>query len=365
MSSETDAAYMARALQVARNALYTADPNPAVGCVLVKHGRIIAEGWTQPPGQAHAEIHALRQTELAAGATAYVTLEPCSHHGRTGPCCDALIAAGVTRVVAAIEDPNPLVSGQGLRKLKAAGVDIDTGVMAAEAAALNRGFLKRMTQGLPWITGKLAASLDGRTALASGESRWITSEAARADVHRHRAASSAVLTGVGTVLQDDPRLDARVDFPAAQPIKVVLDSQLRTPPNAKLLENGGQVWLLTCSADFEKIRELKAYGFKIHTIESIDGKPDLNAACRFLAGLGVNNLWVEAGAELNGAFLRSGLVDEWLIYMAPCILGDRGRGMFQLPELNTMHDKIVLSLIDCQPLGPDLKLIYTQQPNNR
>ena len=234
---EQDAMFMAQALRLAERGRYTTDPNPHVGCVLVRDGQVLAEGWTQRAGFAHAEIDALSKVEEATGATAYVTLEPCSHHGRTGPCCDALIAAGIRRVVVAMQDPNPLVCGRGLQRLRDAGVEVIGDVLHEEAERLNRGFFKRMTQGLPWVRSKLAMSLDGRTALASGESQWITSPLARQDVQRFRAESSAIITGIDTVLADDPQLNARVDFDIVQPVKVVLDSQLRLPLTAKLLQN--------------------------------------------------------------------------------------------------------------------------------
>ena len=347
---------MARALQLARLGVYTTDPNPHVGCVLVKNDTVIAEGWTQRAGLAHAEINALAKTADAAGATAYVTLEPCSHHGRTGPCCDALISAGLSRVVVAMQDPNPLVSGRGLQKMQAAGISVELGVLANEAAQLNRGFFKRMTQGLPWICSKLAMSLDGRTAMASGESQWITSAQSRQDVQRRRAASSAIVTGIGTVLQDDPQLNARVDFELVQPVKVVLDSNLRLPVTAKLLQNSAETWVFTCSDDAVKQQQLAAVGCKIYRIEAVGQQLDLLAVFKQLAALQINTVWVEAGATLNGALLNSGLVDEWLIYMAPCVLGDQGRGLFHLPGLQSMADKKTLNLAGIRQIGPDLRL---------
>lgn len=359
MTADLDAVYMARALQLAGQGLYTTDPNPYVGCVLVRDGRIIGEGWTQPAGYAHAEIVALSGCPDSHGATAYVTLEPCSHHGRTGPCCDALIAAGIVRVVAAMQDPNPQVSGRGLQKLQAAGVVVQLGLLAEQAAELNKGFFKRMNRGLPWIRSKLAMSLDGRTALASGESKWITSEQARNDVHRGRAESSAILTGVGTVLADDPRLDARVDWPVKQPVKVVLDSSLQTPPTASLLQTGTETWIVTCHDDPDKTRRLTAAGAKIWRLPAHDGRPDLLEVFELLGAQQINSVWIEAGATLNGALLDSGLVDEWLIYLAPCLLGDEGRGLFHLPGLERMQDSRRLKLRDSRQIGPDLKLTLT------
>lgn len=359
MTLSEDATFMARAVKLAENGLYTTDPNPHVGCVLVKNGEIIAEGWTQRAGFAHAEIDALAKTADTHGATAYVTLEPCSHHGKTGPCCDALIAAGINRVVVAMSDPNPLVSGRGLRKMREAGIEVVCGVLEQEAARLNRGFFKRMTQGLPWIRSKLAMSLDGRTAMASGESQWITSPEARRDVQRFRAQSGVILTGIDTVLYDDPQLNARVDFDVVQPVKVVLDSGLRMPPNAKMLQNPTEVWIVTCCGDEAKQQALRDAGCKVFQVGVNNGRADLAETFRLLAELQVNTVWVEAGATLNGALLESGLVDEWLIYMAPCLLGDQGRGLFHLPRVQAMADKKTLKLVDVRSVGPDLRLTFS------
>lgn len=358
-SPSDDAFFMARALQLARNGLYTTDPNPRVGCVLVKNGQIIGEGWHQRAGCPHAEAEALATVKDAQGATAYVTLEPCSHHGKTPPCCDALIAAGIHRVVAAMQDPNPLVAGSGLAKLRAAGLDISVGLLEAEARALNRGFIKRMTENRPFVRGKLAMSLDGRTACASGESKWITSPEARADVQRLRAESSAILTGIGTVLADDPALTARVDFPAVQPIRVVLDSRLQTPPTTQLARQPGRALILTCSDDIEKWQALTQAGFEVHRLEEQNGRLDLQTAMAFLAEQQINEVLVEAGAILNGALLAENLINELIVYMAPCILGDEGRGLFHLPGVTTMADKVLLKLLDVRQIGGDLRLTLT------
>jgi diaminohydroxyphosphoribosylaminopyrimidine deaminase/5-amino-6-(5-phosphoribosylamino)uracil reductase len=362
--SQADFGFMLRALELARNGFYTTDPNPRVGCVIVKDGLIIAEGWHAQAGQAHAEVDALSKLaspEQPRGATAYVTLEPCSHHGRTGPCCDALIAAGVGRVVVAMQDPNPLVAGNGLRKLREAGVEVVCGVLEADANQLNRGFIKRMQTGLPFIISKLAMSLDGRTALANGQSQWITSPQSRQDVQRFRAESSAILTGIDTVLADDPSLNARVDFAAKQPFRVVLDSQLRMPVTAKMLQIPGETWLITANADPDKQQPLLDAGCKIFQQNGVDGRIDLEQVFKLLAAQQINQVWVEAGATLNGSLLSSGLVDEWLIYMAPCVLGDQGRGLFHLPTLQAMRDKILLQLTDARQIGPDLRLHYRTQ----
>ncbi len=361
MSSLNDADFMAQAIQLAQNGIYLTDPNPHVGCVLVKDGHVIAEGWTQRAGFAHAEVHALSKTQDANGATAYVTLEPCSHQGRTGPCCDALIAAGIRRVVVAMQDPNPLVSGRGLQKMRAAGIEVVEDVLQEEAKKLNRGFFKRMTTGLPWIRSKLAMSLDGRTAMASGQSQWITSPEARQDVQRFRAQSSAILTGIDTVLYDDPQMNARVDFEVLQPVKVVLDSSLRMPLSAKMLDNAIEVWVITCSEDQEKQQKLRDVGCKVFQVEAINGRPDLLATFKLLAELHINTVWVEAGATLNGALLEADLVDEWIIYMASCVLGHQGRGLFYLPALNSMNDKKTLQLMDIRRVGADIRLSYCME----
>ncbi len=352
---------MAKAIQLAKNGLYTTDPNPHVGCVLVKDGLVIAEGWTQRAGFAHAEIDALNKTDAASGSTAYVTLEPCSHHGKTGPCCDALITAGIDRVVVAMADPNPLVAGRGLQRMRDAGIEVVVGVLEAEAQRLNQGFFKRMTRAMPWIRSKLAMSLDGRTAMASGESQWITSPESRQDVQLWRAQSSAIVTGIDTVLYDDPRLDARVDFDLVQPVKVVLDSNLRMPPTAKLLQNPTQVWVVTCNGDQEKQQTLRNAGCKVFQVAGHGGRVDLAETFKLLAELQINTVWVEAGATLNGALLDSGLVDEWLIYMAPCVLGDRGRGLFHLPGLQTIADKRQLNLLEVRRIGPDIRMTFNSR----
>jgi diaminohydroxyphosphoribosylaminopyrimidine deaminase/5-amino-6-(5-phosphoribosylamino)uracil reductase len=361
MKLREDAFFMARAMQLARKGIYTTDPNPRVGCVLVKNGMIIAEGWTQRAGLAHAEIDALAKTHDAHGATVYVSLEPCCHHGRTGPCCDALIAAGVSRVVVAMPDPNPLVSGRGLQKIREAGVEVVCGVLQQDAEQLNRGFIKRMTQGLPWIYSKLAASLDGRSAMASGESQWITSSQSRADVQRFRAASSAILTGIGTVLADDPQLQARVDFDVEQPVKVVLDSNLRMPLTAKMLQSSTATWIFTSCDDVLKQQRLQNLGCKIFWVDAVKSGLVLPQVFKLLAELQINTVWVEAGAILNGALLADDLVDEWLIYMAPCVLGDAARGMFHLPGLELMADKKQLKLLNVRQLGPDLRLTFNSR----
>lgn len=359
--SNPDQLYMARALKLAKRAVYTTDPNPAVGCVLVKDNRVIAEGWTQRAGQAHAEVHALSKTQEANGATAYVSLEPCNHTGRTGPCTEALIHAGISRVVVAMTDPNPLVAGQGILRLQQAGIAVELGVLDDEARLINQGFFKRMQTGLPWLRSKLAMSLDGRTALANGVSQWITSEASRRDVHCYRAASSAIVTGIATVLADDPGLDARVDFDCEPAVKVILDTHLRMPLNARLLATPGQVWIISGhDPDPQRKAELEQQGCRLFSVATDANGLVLTEVFSCLGREQINTVWVEAGARLNASLLNSGLVDEWLFYMAPCILGDKARGLFQLPEIKDMTSKPVLQLVQSRAIGPDLRLLYRQ-----
>ena len=362
VTAERDIFYMARAIQLAAKGLYTTAPNPRVGCVIVKNDTIIGEGWHVRAGQDHAEIVALKTTQDATGATVYVSLEPCSHHGRTPPCASALIKAGVSRVVAAMPDPNPRVAGSGLNQLKAARVDVTCGVLQAEAEALNPGFIKRMTKNRPFVRSKLAMSLDGRTAMASGESQWITAAEARSDVHRLRAASSAILTGVNTVLADDPALNARVDFDAVQPIRVVLDSRLQMPVTAQMAKLPGRTLILTCSQDTAKRKALQQAGFEVCPLANNGkGQLDLHEVMVFLAAQQVNEVLVEAGSVLNGALLSEGLINELIVYMAPCILGDQGRGLFHLPGVTAMADRILLKLMDTRQIGRDLKLTFSPQ----
>ncbi|MEI6069398.1 MAG: bifunctional diaminohydroxyphosphoribosylaminopyrimidine deaminase/5-amino-6-(5-phosphoribosylamino)uracil reductase RibD [Methylococcaceae bacterium] len=359
MTVRQDAFYMAKALQLAKKGRYTTDPNPRVGCVLVRDDQVIGEGWHVKAGLGHAEVEALKHATDAHGATAYVTLEPCSHHGKTPPCCDALIKAGVSRVVVAMQDPNPLVSGRGLEKLKAAGIEVICGVLQEDARTLNRGFIKRMTENRPFVRSKLAMSLDGRTAMASGESKWITSVEARADVHRLRAESSAILTGINTVIADDPALNARVDWDVEQPVRVVLDSELTMPVTARMVKLAGRSLILTCSQDEQKQQALQAAGFGVYRLASNNGQLNLPAVMDFLAQQQINEVLVEAGSVLNGALLKENLLDELVVYMAPCILGDQGRGLFTVPGLQAMTDKKSLTLRDVRQVGPDLKLTLT------
>jgi diaminohydroxyphosphoribosylaminopyrimidine deaminase/5-amino-6-(5-phosphoribosylamino)uracil reductase len=348
---------MARALHLAELGLFTTTPNPRVGCVLVKGTTVIGEGWHERAGEPHAEPLALRAAGgQARGATAYVTLEPCSHHGRTPPCAEALIAAGVARVVVAMQDPNPLVSGQGIARLQAAGIDVECGLMEAEARTLNIGFVKRMTSGLPWVRSKIAASVDGRTALANGVSQWITGEEARRDAHVWRARSCAVLTGIGTILKDDAQLSVRHISIPRQPLRVVLDSRLRITCDAKIFQ-GGPVLVVTASTDATKISALEQAGAKVVVLADENGQVDLSATLRHLASIGCNEVMVEAGSTLNGAFLKAGLVDELVLYFAPQLLGDMARGMAQLDELTDLNQRVELLWQDVRHVGKDLRIL--------
>jgi diaminohydroxyphosphoribosylaminopyrimidine deaminase/5-amino-6-(5-phosphoribosylamino)uracil reductase len=357
--SAADARFMARALQLARRGLYTTDPNPRVGCVVVKDGKIIGEGWHERAGEPHAEINALNQAGKmnTHSAGVYLTLEPCCHQGRTPPCTQALIKAGVRRVVAAVRDPNPLVAGKGLKELEGHGIQTDVGLMEAEAAALNPGFISRMKRGRPWVRVKLAASLDGRTGMANGDSKWITSEAARADVQKWRARSSAILTGVSTVLADDPQLNVRDFKTGRQPLRVVLDSRLRTPPRARMLRGEGKTLIVTASGDRALAETLKKAGAEVAHISTPQKTVDLAALLKHLAWLEVNEVLVEAGATLCGALLRAGLVDELVLYYAPHIMGNAERGMFALPPLLRMSDRLIVEITDTRAIGKDWRVI--------
>jgi len=355
--SAADSQWMARALQLAERGLCTTSPNPRVGCVLVKKGTVIGEGWHKQAGEAHAEVNALHAAGTAAsGATAYVTLEPCSHHGRTPPCADALIAAGISRAVVAVQDPNPLVAGKGIAQLRAAGITVECGLMEEAARELNSGFFSRMTRGTPWVRSKIAASLDGRTALANGSSQWITGEAARLDVQQWRARSCAVLTGIGTVLADDPRLNVRALSSERQPLRVVLDSQLRISPTARILQ-AGNVLIYTACSDAAKYKALQACGAEVAALHDGNGQVDLLAVMRDLSRRGINELLVESGRLLNGALIKTGLIDELVLYLAPQLLGDAARGMANLGELTQLDQRVELIWKDARHVGHDLRII--------
>jgi len=354
---------MAQALRLAERGLYTTSPNPRVGCVLVKDGKLLGEGWHERAGESHAEVHALRAAaEAARGATAYVTLEPCSHHGRTPPCADALIEAGITRVVIAMQDPNPQVAGQGIARLQNAGIAVECGLMEVSARALNPGFIMRMTRGLPLLRSKIAMSLDGRTALKNGESQWITGAAARRDGHHWRARSCAVLTGIGTVLADDAQLSVRDVATTRQPLRVVLDSKLRMPVTARILQ-GGNVLIYTSSRDAQKISLLEKTGARVEILPAANGRVDLLACLHDLAAKGCNEVLVEAGFTLNGALLQAGLVDELVLYLAPQLLGDMARGMAQLGELAKLDQRVELEWQDVRNVGKDLRIVANVKKN--
>ena len=354
--SAEDSQHMGRALKLAARGCYSARPNPLVGCVLVREGEVLAEAFHVRTGEAHAEIAALEAAGDARGATAYVTLEPCAHQGRTGPCVEALIAAGVARVVVAMTDPNPVVSGRGLARLAAAGITIATGLCAAQARSLNRGFVKRMTSGRPLVRVKIAAGIDGGTAMACGESQWITGREARADVQRLRAAAGAVLTGIGTVLADDPRLDVRdATLPIPdQPLRIVLDGDLHTPAGAALLHPPGCVRIYHCG---DKVRgDLKDAGATLVSVAGRRGRVDLPAVLDDLGRLEVNEVLVEAGAVLAGAFAVQDLIDEYVIYQAPLLLGSETRPMLKTPAWRRLSQGTALEITDCRRLGRDARI---------
>jgi diaminohydroxyphosphoribosylaminopyrimidine deaminase / 5-amino-6-(5-phosphoribosylamino)uracil reductase len=354
-----DHALMSRAVALTARGRDTATPNPNVGCVIAKGGRIIGEGWHERAGEPHAEAKALAAcTGPADGATVYVSLEPCAHQGRTPPCADALVAARVGRVVAALEDPNPLVHGRGANRLRDAGIRVDVGLMAAEAEEVHRGFLTRMKLGRPWMRIKAAASLDGRTALANGKSQWITSEAARRDVHALRARSCAMLTGIGTVLADDPQLTVRHVPCSRQPKRVLIDSRLDLSPGARILEGEPPI-VFTVSDDAAKRKRLEDLGVQVvhvHTDGAKAGKTDLAHVARELGAFGFNEVTVETGSRLNGSLLAAGVIDELILYLAPKLIGDSGQGLFALPELASLDDARRVKIVDVRAVGEDWRI---------
>ncbi|RKP51248.1 bifunctional diaminohydroxyphosphoribosylaminopyrimidine deaminase/5-amino-6-(5-phosphoribosylamino)uracil reductase RibD [Trinickia fusca] len=367
MFSEADFTHMQRALALAARGMYTTTPNPRVGCVLIKDDVTIGEGFTQPAGQDHAEVQALKDARRRGfdprGATAYVTLEPCSHFGRTPPCAHALIDAQVKRVIAAMEDPNPQVSGRGLAMLRDAGIDVRCGLLANEARELNIGFVSRMTRARPWVRMKIAGSLDGRTALPSGESQWITGAAARADGHAWRARACAILTGIGTVREDDPQLTVREVETPRQPLRVLIDSRLEVPLTAKLLE--GAPPLVFCAriddTNAARAEALAARGVEIVELANERGKVDLAAMLKTLGARGINELHVEAGHKLNGSLLREGCVDELLVYLAPSLLGANSAGMFDLPAPAALEARTQLTFHAIERIGDDLRILARLQ----
>lgn len=348
---------MALALQLAERGLNTTTPNPRVGCVLVRDGEIVGKGWHERAGEAHAEVHALRAAGArASGATAYVTLEPCAHHGRTPPCAEALIGAGIKRVVAAMQDPNPEVSGRGLERLADAGIEVACGLLDDQARQLNCGFISRIQRGRPWLRLKAASSIDGRTALANGASQWITGEAARADGQRWRARSCAILTGIGTVLDDDPRLTVRIESASRQPLKVIVDARLLTPPSARALGTG-PVLIACANRDPERAAALEARGAETLLLPDGEGRVDLWALMRELAGRGINEVLSEAGLRLNGALISAGCADQLLIYLAPRLLGPDARALFALPEIEHLEQARLWHFEDVRSIGHDLRLL--------
>jgi diaminohydroxyphosphoribosylaminopyrimidine deaminase/5-amino-6-(5-phosphoribosylamino)uracil reductase len=359
--SAQDIAFMQQALGLARDAIYLTSPNPRVGCVIVgADDAVLGSGHTQRAGEAHAEVMAIRDAHTKnndiKGATAYVTLEPCSHQGRTGPCCDALIHAGLARVVVAIQDPNPQVAGQGIARLRAAGLQVDVDLMDKEAHELNIGFFKRMTHGTPWVRMKIAASLDGQTALENGISQWITSGSARDDGHAWRARACAVLTGIGTVLEDDPQLDVRALPTPRQPTLVVMDSRLETPLTSKLFAPQRPVWIYCATDNAERRQALEAKGAQVICLPNQTGKVDLAAMLKDLGQKQINEVHVEAGHKLNGSLLREGLVDELLTYIAPKLMG-QGRGMTNLGPFTTLDDAKALWFHEVTKIGHDLRIL--------
>jgi len=350
---------MSQALQLAGKGMHSTAPNPRVGCVIINDNKVVGEGYHVKAGEPHAEIIALEQAgEYAQGATVYVTLEPCCHTGKTPPCTDALIEAGVKKVVAAQRDPHHRVAGQGFAALEAAGIEVKEGLLQAQAAQLNPGFIKRMQHGMPFVRIKLASSLDGRTAMASGESKWITGESARHDVQHWRARSSAILTGVGTILADDPALNTRLDDTSThQAVRVILDTQLRTPVDAKLFQHKGNVIIMTAVADVEQRALFNKHDVEFITCPSSENGVDLQFVLTQLASLEINEVHVECGATLAGSFLQHDLVDEIVLYLAPKLMGDVARGLFHLPELETMADSIKLQIQDVRQFGDDIRLI--------
>lgn len=362
--SDEDRGHMVRALALAERGLCTTTPNPRVGCVIVKDGDVIGEGWHERAGEAHAEVAALADARARGrdtrGATLYATLEPCSRHGRTPPCVDAVLEAQIGRVVAAMRDPNPAQNG-GAERLREAGVQVDVGLLEAESSTLNVGFVSRMMRGRPWVRSKLAASLDGRTALASGESRWITGAAARADGHAWRARACAIMTGVGTVLHDDPQLTVR-DVPTSrQPLRIIVDRHADTPANARVLADGNAVVVTAGPRNSGWPASIESLA-----LPDTDGRVDLAALFRALAGRGINEAHVEAGAKLNGALLRAGLIDELLIYFAGALIGDPARGMFESAiPLASLRDRVNVVWTSVDRIGDDLRIVARVQMGER
>lgn len=359
--TDQDSHWMAHALRLARQGLFTTAPNPRVGCVIVKNNQIIGAGAHLKAGEPHAEVYALHQASTQAeGADVYVTLEPCSHHGRTPPCVEAVIAAKPKRVIIAMQDPNPLVAGRGVAALRALGIEVVVGVLEDEARALNPGFISRMMRGLPYVRTKIAASLDGRTALNNGISQWITGEQARQDVQQWRAQSCVIVTGIGTVLADDPSMTVRLENATRQPLRVIVDSRLQTPVDGKMLDplilKNSPVLIVYAHDQNQRADQLEAAGAELILLADSANKVDLKALFQVLAQRGINEVLVEAGQGLNGALLHAGLIDEYIFYYAPKLMGDAAKAMFAMPELTEMQQVTELQILDVRQLGRDIRL---------
>ena len=383
MWTSSDYQHMSRALQIARRGLYSTDPNPRVGCVIVKDNTVLAEGWHQKAGYPHAEIEALKNASEnntstdVSGATCYVSLEPCAHHGRTSPCTESLIKAGIKRVVVATIDPNPLVAGKGLQQLNKADIETESGLMEAQARELNPGFEMRMREGRPFVRCKLAMSLDGKTALANGESQWISSNESRMDVQRLRARSSAVMTGIGTVIADDPSMNVRYieafqstggEWPThgRQPLRVILDSDLEISPDAKILGLPGDVTIFNASDNEDKKKQLANLGVELVSVEAKRGSAFLEFALRFLAReKEINEVLLEAGSSLSGEMIQAGFIDELILYLAPTLLGQDAKALFQLPLLEDMSDRLSLNFSDIRTIGKDIRIRATISGQNK
>lgn len=359
--TDQDFHWMAQALRLARQGLFTTTPNPRVGCVIVKNNQMIGAGAHLKAGEPHAEVYALRQAGTqVVGADVYVTLEPCSHHGRTPPCVEAVIAAKPKRVIIAMQDPNPLVAGRGVAALRAQGIEVAVGVMQDEARALNQGFISRMTRGLPYVRSKVAASLDGRTALNNGKSQWITGEQARLDVQQWRAQSCAIVTGIGTVLADNPSMTVRLENTTRQPLRIIVDSRLQTPVDSKMLDplilKNSPVLIVYAHDQNQRADLFKTAGAELVLLADSADKVDLKALLQILAQRGINEVLVEAGQGINGALLHAGLIDEFIFYYAPKLMGDAAKAMFAMPELTEMQQVTELQILDVRQVGRDIRL---------
>ncbi|MBL79832.1 MAG: riboflavin biosynthesis protein RibD [Nitrosomonadaceae bacterium] len=357
MFSSDDHVYMSQALQLAKKGLYSTSPNPRVGCVIVRDNKVVGSGWHTYAGQPHAEINALNQAKgMAQGATVYLTMEPCAHYGRTPPCVKTLVLAKVTKVIIAMLDPNPLVAGKGVSFLEQSKINVLVGLMEEKAKDLNIGFVCRMTNNRPWVRMKIAASLDGRTALNNGVSQWITGEAARHDSHRFRARSCGILTGINTVLADDPKLSVRYIETIRQPLRIIVDNRLEIPVTARIFRGENEL-IFTINDDKKKIANLKKIGAHPIILPDIEGRVELARVFHILANYEINELLVEAGSKLNGALIKAGLIDELIIYFAPNLIGSSGLGMLKLPELSNLSEKNSLKIQDLRMVGEDIRIM--------